>query len=225
MPVTELVLCTTTSETATPAYRAAITHAMEVQDAWCAAHLPSKPKGGKARGVGAFQQIGNPAASLLTAHWDSVAQHNLWIASPENAQVFPLLQTHLDMTRLVYFHVEGVEAFSDAEEGEGAIPILRAAVVGVTRYAVEAGRKDEFERVWAGVKDAYHGFVAPYVHKGGWRIEKESEGREEFVLISGWESAEKANALETAEELTAFREAIKAVVVETDVKLYTAVEL
>ncbi|KAJ7044688.1 hypothetical protein C8F04DRAFT_1069193 [Mycena alexandri] len=222
MPVTEHVLLTTASGTVTPAYRAACAHAIEVQDAWCAAHLPTILK---ARGVAVFQQVGDPAATLLTAHWDSVAQHNLWIASPENGQIFALLQEHLDMTRFTYFHVDGVAAFSHVEEANGAVPVLRSPVVGVARYAVETGRKVEFERVWTEVKGAYDGFVGPYVHRGGWRIEKESEGREEFVVVGGWESAERANALEKAKELTAFREAIKAVVVWADVKLYTAVQL
>ncbi|KAI0132210.1 hypothetical protein BJ170DRAFT_680102 [Xylariales sp. AK1849] len=219
MPVTELVLFTTTAGAVTPAYRAAIARAIEVQDAWCAANLAAMPRGPAARGVAMFQQVEDAAVTLLTAHWDSVAQHGEWIASEANKDVFPTIQGFLDMARMVYFHVEGVAAFADREDADGAVAALEAPFVGVVRFSVASEMKAEFERVFAGVRAVFDAYAWPFVHRGGWRIEKEGGG-EEYVLIGGWESVEGAQQFEKQEGFRKFDEAIKTVVTGMDSKHY-----
>jgi heme-degrading monooxygenase HmoA len=181
-------------------------------------------------------------ATLLTAHWASTAEHGEWIASPPNQALFPRIQAALDPAVAVeFFHVEGVEAFtttssSSSENGGGGGGVLGAPVVSVVRYhVVPAGGKEAFEAAWMGDGAALarlNARAAPYAHLGGWRIEKparkEGEGeedREEYVVVGGWESAEKAeqfffsDAAED-EEKKAFEEAIAKVTVGKDVRLY-----
>ena len=164
MPVTELAffsIPTTADGAITPALEAAFAEALRVQDAWCAANLPSGSSSpasaspAEARGAALFQQHEDPTTALLTAHWPSVAEHGRWIASPENARVFGALQALVDTTRIRFFHVDGVEAFPVAiaseGEGEGRTPALRSPGVGLTRCRVVRDRRDEFDRVYADV--------------------------------------------------------------------------
>jgi hypothetical protein len=137
-----------------------------------------------------FQQIENPAEVLLTAHWDSVAQHMQWIGSRENQEVYPVIQGHLDMSKLVFFHVSNVAAFSPE--------VLGASVVGVLRYFVPRTRREVVELAMAETKvGAYSGIAG----RGGWRIEKdgnmEQDQLDEYVLVVGSKSVEELQSFKS----------------------------
>lgn len=66
---------------------------------------------------------------------------------------------------------------------------LNAPVLGISRYFVEAGKKDEFESIFKAGASHLGEYTAPYSYAGGWRIDKEGED-EEFVLFSGWNKVE-----------------------------------
>ncbi len=123
MPATELaffITPTTEDGDVTPGFLTAGETGLRVQDEWCAASRPGRPLPGReARGAAVFQQVEDPATTLVTAHWVSVAEHGAWIASPENARVYSGLKEHIDRDDIRYFHVDGVEAFSSSPEAGG----------------------------------------------------------------------------------------------------------
>lgn len=207
MPVTELARLpllpsssTSTSEGVpqgpTPALLATVREVLSIQDAWCAENLPSNSKK-PPQGVGLFRQVDDPSTLLLTAHWDSAAQHGEWIQSQANRDVLEKLTPHVDIPRVSLFHVDGLEAFTAGPEtdanAEGEKAVLSAEYVSVSRFVVAADQRAGFERAWAEVGHIRQDFVSPFVHRGGWRIEKQegSEDKDEFVLIGGWDSLAK----------------------------------
>ena len=231
MPVTELAFFTTTTSAdgvVTPGFRVACAEALRVQDAWCAANLPgrnSENSAAEARGAALFQQLEDPTTTLLTAHWSSVAEHALWIASAENARVFGDLKSHVDARSIRFFHVDGVEAFPLFEEvdGDGGLtPALRSPVVSMTRCFVDRNRKDEFERVYAKVGGIYNKPRTSYASRGGWRIEKEPgrEDVEEYVIVSGRDVPESADGVSTQEGLPNYADGMSSVMLGCDVKQY-----
>jgi heme-degrading monooxygenase HmoA len=115
---------------------------------------------------------------LVTAHWDSPAQHAECIASEANQRAMAAIGSLAVPSLIKVFHVEDVQMFSTVNEGP----------LSVLRIGVEPGRetKELVERIWNdGVKGLLSG-AAGYEHTAGWRIEKEGEGREEFVVVGAW---------------------------------------
>ncbi|KAK7755828.1 hypothetical protein SLS62_002113 [Diatrype stigma] len=241
MPVTELAFLTLTSTprrqdgasttTITPEFEAATAEALRVQDAWCAANLPGAAHGGgrEARGAALFQQVEDPAVVLLTAHWASVAEHGVWIASEENQRVFGALGAHIDFDKVRFFHVAGVEAFSssssDTSGAATTTPVLQSPVVGIARCFVAGDKKAEFERVYGDLKGIRDALARPHVHRGGWRIEKEEgrEGVEEYVVIGGWDSVEAAEEFSKQEGSARYYEAITSVILGSESRHYKRV--
>jgi heme-degrading monooxygenase HmoA len=221
MPVTELVYFTATAGDVTPPYVDAVRGAKEVQDKWCEENLKASDPAAPAttRGAAMFQDLYAPSQALLTAHWDSAAQHGDWIASEANQGVFASVMEHIDPSKLTFFHVDGLTAFPDSEP-EARVPTLKAPVVSVVRYFVTPENKAEFGRVFAGVRAVFDEYASPFVHRGGWRIEKESEDKEEFILIGGWESVEKAQGFAKVDGFKWFEDSIQALVTGDDVKYY-----
>ncbi|KAK7927741.1 hypothetical protein PG985_004739 [Apiospora marii] len=203
MPVTELahlpLLPSSTSTSGgvpqgpTPALLATAREVLNIQDAWCAENLPGDSKK-PPQGVGLFSRVDDPSMLLLTAHWDSTAQHGEWIQSQANRDVLEKLTPHLDMSRVSLFHVDGLEAFTGPDtKAEGEMAVLSAAYVSVSRFVVAADHKASFERAMTEVGHIQQDFVSPFVHRGGWRIEKQegSEDKDECVLIGGWDGLAK----------------------------------
>jgi hypothetical protein len=141
------------------------------------------------RSIIVFQQIGNPEVLLLTAHWESVAQHMEWIGSSVNQDAMPRLEEHIDMSKLLFFHVDGLAAFGPE--------ILQASVVAVSRYFVPRYQKQSVDKAIRGMmsRDDAHS-----VGKSGWRIEKdqamERDEVEEHVIVSGADSVEHLKDIE-----------------------------
>ncbi|ETS83023.1 hypothetical protein PFICI_04899 [Pestalotiopsis fici W106-1] len=199
MTVTELAHFHSKSGDLTPALRDLIRWAVDAQDKWCAENLSSTTQymsdGNEARGVGFdhvhidFQQIEDPAVVLLTAHWESVPQHVEWMGSDINKQAIPPLSEQVDMSKLLIFHVDDVDAISPE--------ILRAPVVSVSRYLVPKNRK---QTVGQSMKEIYSRDNARPISKSGWRIEKdeamERDGVEEHVIVSGAESIQNLKEIE-----------------------------
>ncbi|KAK6819727.1 hypothetical protein PG987_016210 [Apiospora arundinis] len=235
MPVTELaylpLLASSSSALGggeqgcpSPAFIAAAREILRIQADWCAEN-PTGSSLKPADGAGLFVQVDDPLSLLLTAHWDSPEHHGQWIRSQANRDALGLLAPHLEMSRLAMFHVDGVEAFTGPETvaataGEKAT--LSADYVSVSKFVLAAGKKADFEGAWNKVGPIFQEFVSPYVHRGGWRIEKQDgrEDKEEFVLIGGWDSLEKAAELAKSKGYAEYGETLKTVTSERDTKLY-----
>ncbi|KAK8051404.1 hypothetical protein PG993_002789 [Apiospora rasikravindrae] len=232
MPVTELAylpLLSSNSEGVpqdpTPAFLDTAREVLRIQDGWCAENLPSdfkKPP----QGVGLFVQVDNSRSLLLTAHWDSTARHGEWIQSQANQDVLKMLTPYVDMPRVSLFHVDGVDAFTGPNaKAEGENAVLSAKYVSVSRFRVAADKKAGFERAWAEVGHILQAFVSPFVHRGGWRIEKQegSEDQDEFVLIGGWDNLAKHANFVGSEGYAVYYETIKTAMLDCDTRFYRKV--
>ncbi|KAI0169660.1 hypothetical protein GGR52DRAFT_476085 [Hypoxylon sp. FL1284] len=207
MAVTELAWLKSTSEGVTPESKVAMESALNVQDQWCVQNAPTLPKGRENRGVGLFQQIEDPSIVLLTAHWPSVEQHTAWIESPENKTVFHALASYYELEKTVVSHINDVWIFKPAD-ASGGVSLLESPVVSVARLPIAKENRKAFDQGWSEVKGILEDFVKPNVVNGGWRIEKDGRGTEEFVFGCGWPSVEKHREFRTTENFGNFTSVI-----------------
>ncbi len=69
--------------------------------------------------------------------------------------------------------------------------VFTAPVISCNRHFVAKGKKAGLIEKFNEVKGLLEDFTKPYGVVGGWRIEKGSGEKEEWVLFSGFESFEK----------------------------------
>ncbi|KAI1414576.1 hypothetical protein F5Y13DRAFT_158860 [Hypoxylon sp. FL1857] len=190
MAVTELAWLTVALGVLSPQGKNATNEALIVQDEWTALNAPDLPKDRDGRGVGLFEQVEDPSIYLLTAHWDSVAQHEVWIESPENQKVFPGLGEYYDLNKTYLFHLDNIWLFNSSGV-PGEISLLESPVFSVARITIAAEKRQEFEKKWEEVKGLQEDFAKPYVVRSAWRIEKDDPALEEFVIAIGWPSVSR----------------------------------
>ncbi|KAI1302582.1 hypothetical protein F5Y03DRAFT_206408 [Xylaria venustula] len=214
MPVTELAFIPSATPGSIPqAFLKATWEGIEAQNDWVAANaastLPSGPP--SVRGAAIYQQHEDKGTILITAHWDSPAQHAECIASEENRGAMRAIASHAVASEIQFFHVDGVWLFGRET--------LEARLLSVLRVSVEEGKRGEIEKIWDGeVKNALFA-SAGFEHIGGWRVEKEpgKEDRDQFVFVGGWsdEGALSRFARETDKEMW------KGLVLEANVTTYS----
>lgn len=208
MTVTEFALLTLTSDELTPEFKDLCDKGKSIQDAWCKKHNPDIPAGRRERGAAMFQQVEDPSVIFATAQWASPEEHWAWVGSEENkavmAQLLPYIHAEGDKKPIV-FHIEGV--IFDGSESKASL--LDSAVVSVSRLSVEPDKKQEY---WAGHnanKNALEDFAAPHPAAYGWRIEKEDEQTEEFLIFCGWDSVDRHNEFPKAEGFSKMLDVMK----------------
>ncbi|KAI1214637.1 uncharacterized protein F4807DRAFT_404051 [Annulohypoxylon truncatum] len=217
MAVTELAWLTATSGSLTAEGKEAINQALDVQDRWFAQNAPALPKERETRGVGLFQQIEDPSINLLTAHWESADQHKIWIESTENKSVFPGLKNYFQLEKTHLFHY-GVEIFAPGANDE--ISLLKSPVFSLSRITVAAEERKAFDQAWNEVKGVVEEFANPYAVQAGWRIEKEDESLEEFVLAVGWLSVERHGEFPAAKDFEKLSAALMPFIKNRDLTHY-----
>ncbi|KAM0328502.1 hypothetical protein ACHAQA_004909 [Verticillium albo-atrum] len=192
MAVTEFaVLPLKTKDELSPELLALLEKCQSIQDAWVLQDDPSLPVDRTARGTSMYRQLEDPTALLLTAQWASPAAHGRWIASPDNASIMTELGPHLDLEgekAVVFFHLDAAVMTG---WGPGERSVLEAPVLSVGRYGVAADGRAAFQETFDGAKGVVEEASRPFPLRGGWRIEKEEEGKEEFVMYGGWASVDE----------------------------------
>ncbi|KAI1429302.1 hypothetical protein F5Y12DRAFT_478127 [Xylaria sp. FL1777] len=220
MPVTELAFVpSATPGSIPPALVKATWEGIHGQGDWMAANAPSTIPSGPpaARGAALFQQREDRGVMLVTAHWESAAQHAECIASEENQKAMKAITAHAIGADVKYFHVDGVQLFG----GE----TLDARLLSMLRIGVKEGKRGEIEGIWngggGGAKNPLFG-SAGFEHIGGWRVEKElgKEDRDEFVVVGAWSSED---ALSRFAEGREWDEVWKGAVLETSVTTYSRI--
>ncbi|KAF3056495.1 hypothetical protein GL218_09485 [Daldinia childiae] len=217
MTVTELAWFTAAHGPAGDDAKKAMNQALVVLDDWCARNTSTLPKDREARGVGLFRQIEDPSVTLLTAHWESVSQHGLWLASTENKTVYPALKEHFTLEKTVVSHLENAEFF-DASGPNGDISLLKSPIVSLSAVTVPAEKRKAFEQAWTENKHLLEGYT-PLI-KSGWRIEKEDENLEQFILSCSWPSVEKHIEFAGGKDFPQFSAALLSLAQGTDLKHY-----
>ncbi|KAF2966870.1 hypothetical protein GQX73_g6700 [Xylaria multiplex] len=220
MPVTELAwIPSATPGSIPPAFLEAGQKGMEAQSEWAAAYasstLPSGPPA--ARGAALYQQHEDRGIVLVTAHWDSPAQHAECIAGKENQQAMAAIAPHAIVSDVKFFHVEGVQMFNKETLDAGLLSILRISV------GMEGGKREQVEKIWSEVKDLLV-TSAGFEHTGGWKAEKDQG--DEFVVVGAWRREDALSRFAGGEEwenARAWDEMWKGVVLGIDVKAYSRI--
>ncbi|KAI0833024.1 hypothetical protein F5Y06DRAFT_184565 [Hypoxylon sp. FL0890] len=190
MVVTELAWFTAASGAVTPEGKEATNQALIVQDEWVARKAPDLPKDRAGRGVALFHQVEDPATYVLTAHWNSLEQHGLWLESPENRKVFPGLGDYYQLDKTFLFHFADIWLFNSSGV-PGEISLLDSPIVSLARITVLAENRPEFEKKWEEVGSLLADFAKPYAARSARRVEKDDPALEEFVIAAGWPSVER----------------------------------
>ncbi|KAF7117958.1 hypothetical protein CNMCM5793_007308 [Aspergillus hiratsukae] len=168
-PVTELALLHLKSTPPCPSSKTLLLYGTKAQ-----ANSSSYP-------VHLFTQIEDPSLIYLIGGWESAQQHyEDWIPSATNQELMGQLSGEMELVWM--FHVDGDGAGDGGRQGE---VLSEAPVVVVGRYCMAAEKKEGFSRVFEGVRRLLEEGTKPLPLFKGWRVKKE-EGKEEFVVISGW---------------------------------------
>ncbi|KGO72473.1 Dimeric alpha-beta barrel [Penicillium italicum] len=152
----------------------------------------------KAKDPSSSTKIEDPDSFYLLGGWESVEKHTgegQWLSSEVNQN---LLARYL----------------------ASKIP-LDAPVLAITRFSVEASKKDEFDSAFKATVPHLNKYTAPFSSCGAWRIDKEGAD-EEFVLFSGWNTVQDHVAFGQSEAAREFGK-IKALMKGVDDK-YVHVE-
>ncbi|PWY79459.1 hypothetical protein BO94DRAFT_577135 [Aspergillus sclerotioniger CBS 115572] len=100
---------------------------------------------------------------------------------------------------------------TQTDYAEAPLP-LNAPVMAIGRYFVATGKKAGYQETFDATRGHLERFTAPLPLAGGWRIdqcsrgEEEGEGKEEYVLFSGWDAVERHFAFAETE---GFKEFVK----------------
>lgn len=90
----------------------------------------------------------------------------------------------------------------------GAEWVFAAPVVSCNRHFVPKEKKTSFIEKLNEVRGLLEDFTKPYGVVGGWRIEKEAEEKEEWVLFSGFDSVENHMEFAKTEGFAKYREIV-----------------
>ncbi|KAI1744026.1 hypothetical protein F4680DRAFT_408215 [Xylaria scruposa] len=215
MPVTELAWVPSGTPGSIPSgFVEAGRKGIETQNGWVAKHASSTlPLGPPAvRGASLYQEREDRSIGLVTAHWDSAAQHQDCIASQENIQAMEEIALHSVVADIKFCHVEGVWMFP--------VETLEAGLLSILRISVAEGEKGQVEDIWNGSAKSLLRDAAGHEHTAGWRIEKEKgkEDKDEFVVVGAWRDEDALSRF--AQSKPAWDEAWKDVALEIDFKTY-----
>jgi heme-degrading monooxygenase HmoA len=129
-----------------------------------------------------------------------------WIPSTINQELMQSLKDELEVEWM--FHV-GIDIDKDtALPGTNAEPqrrqedsVFNAPTIAIGRYFITSGKRDEFTSLFTATNVHLAKFVSPWPFLGAWRLDKgvttvddlkaslagPEEGKEEFVLFTGWD--------------------------------------
>lgn len=215
MPVTELAwIPSATAGSVPPALLELGRKGMEAQGAWVAKQASSTlPRGPPAaRGAALYQGREDKGTMLITAHWDSAAQHLACVASEENKAAMEAVEPLVVVQGVKFFHIDGVQVFDKETLDSGLLSVVR---IGVDTG--EEGKRGLVEKVWEERARGLIGAVSGFEHKAGWRIEREKGGqeeRDEFVVAGAWGDESTLGRFGVGEGREAWDEAWNGVVLD-----------
>ena len=124
-----------------------------------------------------FSQIEDPAFVYVIGEWEDVRQHReIFIPSEINRQLLELLKGQISVQWLFHINIE-----------QEKLP-LSAPIISINHYSISPGREEAYTRTLETVSHHLNTYVAPSHLAHGWRLDKEEDGNEEDVHITGWES-------------------------------------
>ncbi|KAL3428298.1 hypothetical protein PVAG01_01807 [Phlyctema vagabunda] len=152
-----------------------------------------------------FQQVEDPSIIYILGSWPSVAAHQAFLPSTENQRLLTLLRDEVNADQIQMFHVDGDLLHSQ----ESRSSFFDVPLISCSRHFVPTKKKDGFINKFGEVEPIFRDYIKPTDVKGGWRIEKEEVAgteREEWVLLSGFDSVEHHQGLRKSDGFTQYRE-------------------
>lgn len=220
MVVTEVVFLKSTAETITDEFRSVLNEAQTIQDAWVEASFP-----GQITAATKWQEIERPNHLLITQKWPETSQQRVWGASEEGRSGHVKIMSHIafegQRPKAEKFHVEG-EIFASSQE-PNRIQLSDSPVISVGRHTVSSDNKEAFMAKFNEVKWVLQDYAKPYVVKGGWRIEKDAEANEEWLLFIGWPTVQAHKDFAQSPNFSKYRE-ISELVIGFDVWHYQKIQ-
>ncbi|KAG8990490.1 hypothetical protein FRB94_013354 [Tulasnella sp. JGI-2019a] len=132
-----------------------------------------------------LRQLEDPKILYVIGMWDSVEAHATHIQGKANQELVESMKEQVDLANMVYFHLD-VESAADVWKG---LP-LNAPAISINRHNVKPGKREEFKATFDEVKHLLEEYTQPRGILGGWRIEKETPEKDEWVLFSGFDSVD-----------------------------------
>jgi heme-degrading monooxygenase HmoA len=158
-----------------------------------------------------FQQVEDPSVIYIIGAWDTADTHSTFLPSPENKNLLQLLDTDIvtndpdPSKNMQMFHLSTDILGPHAKD---TTAVLAAPVISCNRHFVPLSKKDDFTSKFKEVKGLLEDYTKPYQVVGGWRMEKEKEEKEEWVLFSGFESVDHHMEFAKTEEFAKYREIV-----------------
>jgi len=157
-----------------------------------------------------FQQIEDPSIIYILGSWESPQAHAAFLPSTENQKLLELFKDDIitdekeksDGEKMTMWHLDA-DVFSGVNEEDKSV--FTAPVISLNRHFVPKDKKAGFVKKFDEVKGLLEDFTTPYQVVGGWRIEKEAEGKDEWVLFSGFGSVENHHEFAKTEGFARFR--------------------
>ncbi len=86
---------------------------------------------------------------------------------------------------------------------------LDASAISISRHFIKNGQREAFQSRLEKMKALLQDYTRPRPVAGGWRIEKEAENEEEWVLFSGFDNVEHHFGFEKADEFRKYRSTVE----------------
>jgi heme-degrading monooxygenase HmoA len=158
-----------------------------------------------------FQQVEDPSIIYIIGSWESPQAHATFLPSAENQELLELFKDDIiveekDEKKMTMWHLDA-DVFSGVNEEVKSV--FTAPVISLNRHFVPRDKKAGFVKKFDEVKGLLEDFTTPYQVVGGWRIEKEAEEKEEWVLFSGFGSVEKHHEFAKTEAFVRYREIVE----------------
>ncbi|KIY00353.1 uncharacterized protein Z520_04038 [Fonsecaea multimorphosa CBS 102226] len=137
-----------------------------------------------------YHCLEEPNIIFILGSWPSVDFHmHQFIPGPQNQELLALLQDQITVEWM--FHL-------DIDQRIQSLP-LKHDVLSIDRYIVQAGKKERFQATFENNKHALESHVGEQGRLiWGWRLDKGydpsiggEKPKEQFVLLSGWDSIEQ----------------------------------
>jgi len=121
--------------------------------------------------------------------WDSIEQHmNEFVSGEQNQELLELLKDQMTVASLTHLDLD-----------PNLIPV-NAPVLSLGIHYVDAVKKDDFVKAFQENTSNLMNHSETGTPVGGWRIDKEDESKDEFMLFSPWKDVKQHVEFATAEE-------------------------
>ncbi|KAH7414551.1 hypothetical protein DE146DRAFT_38963 [Phaeosphaeria sp. MPI-PUGE-AT-0046c] len=139
-----------------------------------------------------LQQTEDPSCIYIVGEWESLDQHmKHFIPSDGNQALLVLLKDQLSVEWLLHADVSHADLPLPRSKSAIDKAIGGELIFSIARHMVKDGQKEEFQRTFVANRQYLQGFLTEGIMGGGWRIDKEEEGKEEWVLLCPYTSVQQ----------------------------------